>query len=92
MISPTMKLSKLKLRKDNYLRSENAFIAIFAIVSTAIFTIVFAWIIFQVPQAANIWAAAFITTGMFIFGLKYLKDDIRHHRSKQPRTKKDPAS
>ena len=87
-----MKLSKLALNKTHYLRSENAFIAIFAIVSTAIFTIVFAWVIFRIPQAANIWAAALITTGMFIFGLKYLKDDIRHHRSKHPRAEKDPAS
>ena len=87
-----MNLSRLKLRKDNYLRSENAFIAIFAIVSSAIFTVVFAWIIYQIPQAANMWAIALVTTGMFIFGLKYLRDDIRHHRSKHPRTKKDPAS
>lgn len=87
-----MKLSKLKLGKGHYLRSENAFVAIFAIVSTAIFTVALAWIIYQIPQAANIWAAALITTGMFIFGLKYLKDDIRYHRSKHPRTKKDPAS
>ena len=83
-----MNLSKLKLDKDNYLRSENAFVAIFAIVSTAIFTVAFAWIIYQIPQAANIWACALITTGMFIFGLKYLKDDIRYHRSKHPRIKK----
>ena len=87
-----MNLSRLKLRKDNYLRSENAFIAIFAIVSSAIFTVVFAWIIYQIPQAANMWAIALVTTGMFIFGLKYLRDDIRHHRSKHPRTKKYPAS
>lgn len=87
-----MNLSKLKLSKDNYLRSENAFVAIFAIVSTAIFTVALAWILYQIPQAANIWAAVLITTGMFIFGLKYLKDDIRYHRSKRPRTKKDRVS
>ena len=87
-----MKLSKLKLGRDNYLRSENAFVAIFAIVSTAIFTVVFAWIIFQIPQAANIWACVLITTGMFIFGLKYLKDDIRYHRSRHPRKEKDTAT
>ncbi len=87
-----MNLSKLKPDRDNYLRSENALIAVFAIVSSAIFTVALAWVIFQIPRAANIWAAAFITTGMFIFGLKYLKDDIRHHRSKRPRTKKGSAS
>ena len=87
-----MKLSRLKLDKGNYLRSENAFVAIFAIVSSGIFTVVFAWVIYQIPQAANMWAVALITTGMFIFGLKYLKDDIRYHRSKHPRIKKDPVA
>lgn len=87
-----MKLSNLKLPKDNYLRSENAFFAIFAMVSSAAFTVVFAWFIFQIPQAANMWAAVFITIGMFIFGLKYFMADIRRHRSKHRRTNKYPAS
>ena len=87
-----MELSKLRLKKDNYLRSENAFFAIFAMVSSATFIVVFAWIIFQIPQAANMWAAAFITVGMFIFGLKYFMADIRRHRSKHRHTNKDRVS
>ena len=87
-----MRLSKLALNKNHYLRSENAFFAIFAMVSSATFIVVFAWIIFQIPQAANMWAAAFITIGMFIFGLKYFMADIRRHRSNHRRTNKNPVS